>query len=407
MPEDIINPEAEAEAAKKKAEEEAAAAKKKEEEAAAKAKTESVDYKDVLDFTEKAQSLASTTSTKDLMKDLDSVTADVTLVEKGLAKLESLSFGKLIGGPLNACISAQTDAAKASLRYVREVGIKKDKNGQDQIAVVALEFMQSGRKMKMQLPLITLVPIPNMTIDEVTYNFKVKFDTSSSVTLTAGTTDSFSAGYGMPASDSSSGSGDKAAASGGDKGAAATGGGKTATETGSKADSGDKTSGTTGNSSSSSSTKPSAQVSFSTSLSSKKDSTATKESKYSIETTMDITVTAKQGDMPGGIARMLDVLNNSIEIIDPNGTLTISSNQVELVNGKGRIFVSYLDGDGSYQVSAIKCIPQVDVIVDGDSAQITFSKAGTYLVSAGNRNKEVYVTAPVSVPTATPVSESA
>ena len=336
---------------------------------------EEVNYspEDILEFTTKAKELAGNTSTKDLMKDLDSITADVTLAEKGLATIEGLSFGKIIGSPLNASISAQTDAAKSTLQFINDIGLVNGKDGTKQVALISLEFMQLGKKVKMQIPLLTLVPIPNISIDTIKYDFKIKIDTSSSVTLTAGTTDSFSAGYGLP----STSSGDSNATE------------KKDTKEDKKESTEKKAS---------SEAKPSPKASFSTSISSKKDSKATRESKYSVETTMDLSVTAKQGDMPGGVARMLDVLNNAVDIIDPRGELTVSSSSVKLVDGKGETLATYRNGEGIYQASEIKCEPSDKVKItvlndDNSTVKITFSNPGTYLVYAGIRRQEVVASA--------------
>ena len=298
---------------------------------------------------------------------LSDLTADVTLAEKGLAQLENLSFGKIIGAPLTACFEAQVNTAKASLQYIKDMGLKDDKDGKSQIVLVAFEFWQSGKKMKMQIPLLTLVPIPSIAIDTIEYSFMIKIDTASSVKLTSGTTDTFSTTYGI-------GEQPKPAAEGGGE---------------------PKPSGKDNKEGKANATeKPSTQVSFSASLSSKKESTATKESKYSVETTMDIKVTAKQGkDMPAGVARMLDILNNSIEVIDPNGVLDVSPEQVKLENGKAIVFASYIDGDGVCLPASIKCTPAAEnITVDGDRARIAFNKAGSFVISAGKRNKEVVVT---------------
>ena len=41
-------------------------------------------------------------------------------------ELASLDFGNLIGGPLNAVITAQAMAAQSSATFIKEVGFYKD-----------------------------------------------------------------------------------------------------------------------------------------------------------------------------------------------------------------------------------------------------------------------------------------
>jgi len=50
-------------------------------------------------------------------------------------------------------------------------------------------------------------------------------------------------------------------------------------------------------------------------ISSKKDSTATNTSKYSVEQTMDISLHAVQDDLPAGLAKLLDILKDEIKLI--------------------------------------------------------------------------------------------
>ena len=47
---------------------------------------------------------------------------------------------------------------------------------------------------------------------------------------------------------------------------------------------------------------------------SQKDSKATEESKYSVEYTMDIAVKAGQDSMPAGLAKVLELLGNSLDV---------------------------------------------------------------------------------------------
>jgi hypothetical protein len=53
-------------------------------------------------------------------------------------------------------------------------------------------------------------------------------------------------------------------------------------------------------------------ASLDASISSKKDSSSTKTSKYSVEYTIDVHVHAVQDDMPGGMSKVLNILTESI-----------------------------------------------------------------------------------------------
>ncbi len=49
------------------------------------------------------------------------------------------------------------------------------------------------------------------------------------------------------------------------------------------------------------------------SVSSKKDTSSTRDSRYAVEYTMDINVHAVQDDVPGGMAKVLNLLTESID----------------------------------------------------------------------------------------------
>ena len=379
-------------------------------------------------------------SVKELMTDLKGVSADVSLGKQALGMMENLSFDKLIGEPLRASIKAQSDAARSTLSYIREVGIK-EKGGKQYVAMVTFDFLKNGKMAKMSLPLLTLVPIPSLEIKEMSYTFKVKINTDSGINLVSGIEGGSNAwlgnqpsgskdGTGKPSTDAKPGTEEKSTtntipATDGKPAAD----GKPSSDA--KAPSGETKADTSKNESASSkdttvkvdagksedaakaptldmnnksdvakgvqavknSVQP--QIGFGASYSTKKDSRATLDSKYSIETNMDITIKAGVDDsLPGGIAKMLEVLNNSVEIIDTNGSLIISANQLSLNKGDAVGSISYKNGDGIYQNSAIRWNNNngLTVLDNVDSLQLIFSKPGTFIFSAGRRKEVVVVT---------------
>lgn len=130
--------------------------------------------------------------------------------------------------------------------------------------------------------------------------------------------------------------------------------------------------------------------------SSKKDSGATRDSRYSVETTMDISITASEGEMPRGIDRLLGVLDDSTEVIDPKGTLQVSADRISLVNNYGAISVSYRNGKGAYAPTDVNCEPiegeaKPDMLESGDEMLLIFKAKGVYMVSAGELHRIVFV----------------
>lgn len=328
----------------------------------------------------------------DQMKDLNEVQVDKTFVSDSINLLGKISFDELIGNPLRAAVKAQRDLAKETLSYIREEGIKVDENGQGQITYVTMNFIRDGKQVKMRVPLLTLMPVPRLSISTMSYTFKAKVNAMSGVVASVGsggtpinagistgegsksaapakpTTDSSAKGNNEKTGDKSAASKDNPAASSNKTAASATGAKPTI------------------------STTPTMSVGYS----SKKDSGATRDSRYSVETTMDISITASEGEMPRGIDRLLGVLDDSTEVIDPKGTLQVSADRISLVNNYGAISVSYRNGKGAYAPTDVNCEPiegeaKPDMLESGDEMLLIFKAKGVYMVSAGELHRIVFV----------------
>lgn len=333
------------------------------------------------------------------MKDLNEVQVDKTFVSDSINLLGKISFDELIGNPLRAAVKAQRDLAKETLSYIREEGIKVDENGQGQITYVTMNFFRDGKQVKMRVPLLTLMPVPRLSISTMSYTFKAKVNAMSGVVASVGSggspinagisTDngSKSAAPAKPTTDSSAKvnnekTGDKSAASK-DNPAASTDNPATSSNNPTASAAGAKPT---------VSTTPTMSVGYS----SKKDSGATRDSRYSVETTMDISITASEGDMPRGIDRLLGVLDDSTEVIDPKGTLQVSADRISLVNNYGAISVSYRNGKGAYAPTDVTCDPiegeaKPDMLESGDEMLLIFKAKGVYMVSAGELHRIVFV----------------
>lgn len=328
----------------------------------------------------------------DQMKDLNEVQVDKAFVSDSINLLGKISFDELIGNPLRAAVKAQRDLAKETLSYIREEGIKVDENGQGQITYVTMNFFRDGKQVKMRVPLLTLMPVPRLSISTMSYTFKAKVNAMSGVVASVGSggtpinagmsTDngSKSAASAKPAKDSSS------------KGNNEKTGDEPAASTENSAASSNKTAASAAGAKPTISTTPTMSVGYS----SKKDSGATRDSRYSVETTMDISITASEGEMPRGIDRLLGVLDDSTEVIDPKGTLQVSADRISLVNNYGAISVSYRNGKGAYAPTDVTCEPiegeaKPDMLESGDEMLLIFKAKGVYMVSAGELTRIVFV----------------
>lgn len=335
----------------------------------------------------------------DQMKDLNEVQVDKTFVSDSINLLGKISFDELIGNPLRAAVKAQRDLAKETLSYIREEGIKVDENGQGQITYVTMNFIRDGKQVKMRVPLLTLMPVPRLSISTMSYTFKAKVNAMSGVVASVGSggtpinagistgEGSKSAAPAKPTTDSSAkGNNEKT----GEKPAASTDNPTASTEN--PAASSNKTATSATGAKPTISTTPTMSVGYS----SKKDSGATRDSRYSVETTMDISITASEGEMPRGIDRLLGVLDDSTEVIDPKGTLQVSADRISLVNNYGAISVSYRNGKGAYAPTDVTCEPiegeaKPDMLESGDEMLLIFKAKGVYMVSAGELTRIVFV----------------
>ena len=339
-----------------------------------------------------AQKNEKTPSLGDQMKDLNEVQVDKAFVSDSINLLGKISFDELIGNPLRAAVKAQRDLAKETLSYIREEGIKVDEDGQGQITYVTMNFFRDGKQVKMRVPLLTLMPVPRLSISTMSYTFKAKVNAMSGVVASVGSGGTpINAGMSTDNSSKSAASA-KATTNSSSKGNNEKTGDEPAASTDNSAVSSNKTAASATGTKSTISTTPTMSVGYS----SKKDSGATRDSRYSVETTMDISITASEGEMPRGIDRLLGVLDDSTEVIDPKGTLQVSADRISLVNNYGVISVSYRNGKGAYAPTDVTCDPiegeaKPDMLESGDEMLLIFKAKGVYMVSAGELTRIVFV----------------
>jgi len=173
--------------------------------------------------------------------------------------LASVPFQNLIGAPLEAVINAQARSALTTVEFIKSICLDKD----DNIRNVHFYYEdKTGNRFKISVPLLMLIPIPYIKIEELIYQFKANI--KAEITENTETSTSQSGGFGV------------------------------GTEIG----------GAIG--------PVKASVNFSANYSSKKDSKATNDSKYSVEYTMDLTCKANQSDMPAGMSKVLNIFAENI-----------------------------------------------------------------------------------------------
>lgn len=86
------------------------------------------------------------------------------------SQILNLDFRSLIGGPLTASIEAQSDAALATVDFITSVG--KDVDGKP--TTITFDYGEGSESKIFKVPLLTIVPIPNITIQDITIDFNAK-----------------------------------------------------------------------------------------------------------------------------------------------------------------------------------------------------------------------------------------
>ena len=327
---------------------------------------------------------------------LDEVVAPTKGGEAAIRQIENIDMSKLISAPMTAAVQANFEASKKMLECMKEIGMKGET-----LSVVTFAYSKNGRQIKMTVPLLTLVPISALTIKQMTYAFKVKVDSETTVNLVTG--NERTVGYGNQPQEQGQKKTDKS-------GATDTPGGGDTTQ-----GNGDKSQGKAdANAATTVKNNTHIDSTFGVSYSSKKNSTATQNSKYSVETNIDVNLTIGPDSMPAGISKMLEVLNDAIDIYNPNGQLTLSDTTVTLSKeGYGSVQAVYYDTQGQCAPSKVTCKKEGDtgtaekitVLNQGDSAQVLFKAPGRYIVTAEKLQASVIVTE-YAVPVATPAENT-
>lgn len=109
-------------------------------------------------------------------------------------ELASLDFKNLIGGPLSAVVEAQAMAAESTVNFIKNMGFDQEGNPQ----YVTFKYQKSATQaegeakqsdqnemMEMQVPFLTLIPIPFIRVDEATIDFNAKINAVNYSTKTS------------------------------------------------------------------------------------------------------------------------------------------------------------------------------------------------------------------------------
>lgn len=267
---------------------------------------------------------------------------DTTPSQVATSALQAIPFGSMIGGPLKACIEAQAMAAQTSWQFIQEVGLNTNpQTGEKEAVNVSFQFMQNGHMAQLNVPLLTIVPIPYIAVHSIDINFKANISASSSSVSEQTSSEAIDAGANVSAK---------------------LGWGPFSVQADMKAN-----------------------------YSSKKDSKATQNSQYSVEYTMDIAVKAGQDSMPAGLAKVLELLGNSLDVTDPNGTLELNLSKAKAGD---RLIATYKNKEGLFDPQTIvNSNKELQFTIDGDNAVciIPQNPQASYSITAGKKTAVVTV----------------
>lgn len=97
--------------------------------------------------------------------------ADNNSISQVKSVINSIPFEEILGGPLVACVGAQRDASFTAYKFMREVTMNTGKDGEAEPVMVSFSFIKDGKKLKLNVPLLTIVPLPFIQIDYVDLAF--------------------------------------------------------------------------------------------------------------------------------------------------------------------------------------------------------------------------------------------
>lgn len=94
--------------------------------------------------------------------------------------LQSIDFRTLIGGPLQAAVEAQAMAAESTIQFIDQVGFDPDST-ENELRNVTFSYEKDNgdeapQTFSLTVPLLSIVPIPFIRIDEVNIEFNAKLN---------------------------------------------------------------------------------------------------------------------------------------------------------------------------------------------------------------------------------------
>ncbi|WP_298507723.1 DUF2589 domain-containing protein [uncultured Kordia sp.] len=100
-------------------------------------------------------------------------------------EIASINFSAMLGKPLTAVIDAQAAAALSTVDFINEVGLNDDGT----VKTVSFDYLKdvggTVSLVKLTTPLLTIVPIPFLRVADTTIDFNAKISSVTKVETTA------------------------------------------------------------------------------------------------------------------------------------------------------------------------------------------------------------------------------
>ena len=198
---------------------------------------------------------------------------DNSAAQNAQSLLNGIDYSALIGAPLQAAITAQAMAARSTWEFIKEVGLRGP-DDQKEAVNVSFTYIQDGKMQRLNVPILVIVPIPLIEITDISIDFKASINASASNTVEQSNSSQVAAEADAEAK---------------------VGWGPF-----------------------------SVSARFKASYSSKQDSKATQDSRYSVEYTQNVGIKAGQAGVPAGLAAILQILTSSVTATSAKGEVLVS-----------------------------------------------------------------------------------
>jgi hypothetical protein len=100
-----------------------------------------------------------------------------------IQSLNNIPFGSLIGGPMTAAVQAQAQAAMTTIEFIERVGFDPPPTtgGTRQVKNVTFQYMKTGEMgtpstFELTVPILSIIPIPHLRIEELNIDFTAKLN---------------------------------------------------------------------------------------------------------------------------------------------------------------------------------------------------------------------------------------